>query len=823
MENNNSGNNEYHQPFFPGDESIDFKRYLSLFISNWYWFAIFLFIAFTIAYGINRYSEEVYNVSSSILIKDELISGFTGMEPIFPGMDAYKNRQNLLNEIGILKSFSLNRMVIDSLPERHVEYTMIGRRGIAESRQYKSTPFIVIPDSSGYRPPWEFSVWTYDDSFAIALKGNPEPGERWSYGSVITDSILTPGTDQPYSFIIRERDDRSLVPEVTISNRYYFGFPSLDALANKYRSKLQVSPIEENATLVTLSVNGEVAEQEIDYLNTLMGLYINYGLKSKNETARLTIEFIEGQIEDIGEDLYDTEDDLQNFRLRNKLIDISSEGALIKSRLEKLGNDLTTTELQIQYFHYLREYLQLRNETGDIVSPSILGVNDPLLERLVGDLSSLQQQKMQLSMNLASDLAVIRILDEKIGNVKTALADNISNSLDNAGRTAEDLRGRIREVETELEQLPETEKELIRIQRTLDLNNTVYTYLLEKKAEAEIAKASNVPDNKPIDYAGQHSIVTVRPRQARNNLIALILGMVVPAIAIFMIDYLNNRVIDKRDVERYTNTPVLGYISHSDFKTETPVITRPGSTLAESFRSVRTALKFYTNDIKSPIIAISSTVSAEGKTFISVNLAIITASLGKKVLVVGLDLRKPKIHKILGADNSTGMSNFLSGGAAIDEVIQDTQVSNLWYAPAGPVPPNPAELIESPRMKEFLDMARGKFDYIFIDTPPVAIVTDALLLAPYVDVNIFVVRQRYTSRNTLNLIQEFYEGRKLRNLSVIINDISLSGYYGYGLRYGYSIRYGGYSYGYSFYGDYVYSKYGYGKEGKGYYTDDDEA
>ncbi|MBE0674273.1 MAG: CpsD/CapB family tyrosine-protein kinase, partial [Bacteroidales bacterium] len=238
---------------------------------------------------------------------------------------------------------------------------------------------------------------------------------------------------------------------------------------------------------------------------------------------------------------------------------------------------------------------------------------------------------------------------------------------------------------------------------------------------------------------------------------------------------------------------------------------------------VRTALKFYTGEATTPVVAISSTVSAEGKTFISVNLAVITAMLGKKVLIVGLDLRKPKIHKLLEVDNVQGMSNYLSGNLGFEDVLQATSVENLWYAPSGPIPPNPAELIESPRMNEFLLEARKKFDYVFIDTPPVAIVTDALLVSPYVDVNIFVVRQRYTSKNTLSLIQEFYENKKLNNLAIIINDISLSGYYGYGLRYGYSIRYGGYSYGYSFYGDYVYGKYGYGKESRSYYKQDDES
>jgi tyrosine-protein kinase Etk/Wzc len=380
---------------------------------------------------------------------------------------------------------------------------------------------------------------------------------------------------------------------------------------------------------------------------------------------------------------------------------------------------------------------------------------------------------------------------------------------------------RIRSIEYNISTLPGIERRLLGIQRNFDINNTIYTYLLEKRAEAGIARASNVSDNKPIDRADKYNIIKVKPKERRNYMIALILGLTIPGILILLIDFFNNKVIDRKDVERGTRAPVLGYISHNDFKTEVPVLTRPNSTLAESFRSVRTALKYFLTDNEHPVISISSTVSAEGKTFISINLSVISAMLGKKVLLLGLDLRKPKIHRVFNIDNSIGMSNYLSGEITFKDVIKKTSVENLYYAPSGPVPPNPAELIESSRMGEFLKEARKEFEYIFIDTPPVAIVTDALLLAPYVDINMFVVRQRYSSKNTLQLIEEFYRAKNLKNLSVIINDISLTGYYGYGLRYGYRLGYGGYSYGYNFYGDYVSSIYGYGKENKGYYNDND--
>jgi len=266
-------------------------------------------------------------------------------------------------------------------------------------------------------------------------------------------------------------------------------------------------------------------------------------------------------------------------------------------------------------------------------------------------------------------------------------------------------------------------------------------------------------------------------------------------------------VIDKKDVEKATKAPILGFISHNSYSSEMPVAEKPGSTLAESFRSIRTSLKYFIPDDQPAVIAITSTISGEGKTFVAVNLACIMSMLGRKTLLVGLDLRKPRIHRILGLHNNEGMSTLLSGNSKFDEIIQKTSIENLWFASAGPVPPNPAELIERRSMTEFLDKAKKQFDYIIIDTPPAAVVTDALVLAGRADMTLFVVRQRYTEKSTLHLIDEIYMNKEIKNPGVIVNDISMSGYYGYGLRYGYTMGYSyGYNYGYKYYGHTPYGR-----------------
>ena len=303
-------------------------------------------------------------------------------------------------------------------------------------------------------------------------------------------------------------------------------------------------------------------------------------------------------------------------------------------------------------------------------------------------------------------------------------------------------------------------------------------------------------------------------------MLAFILGFLIPAGAIVVIDLFNNKVIDKKDIEKATKAPILGFISHSGYGTEVPVVEKPGSTLAESFRSIRTSMKYFNPGEQSVVVAVTSTISGEGKTFVAVNLAAIISLLGKKTLLVGLDLRKPRIHKILGTDNSLGMSTFLSSNNKFEEIIQKTSIENLWFATAGPVPPNPAELIERKTMPDFLAKARKQFDYIILDTPPVAIVTDALLLAHHADMTLFVVRQRYSSKGTLQLVDEIYRNKEIKNPAIIVNDISMSGYYGYGLRYGYTMGYSyGYNYGYKYYG---HTSYGRGaRDAAGaYYTED---
>jgi tyrosine-protein kinase Etk/Wzc len=790
--------------------NLDLKRYLSLFISNWYWFAATVFIAFTLAYGINRWSEKFYTVSSTLLIKSDQSAGLSN---IFPNSDIYRNQQNLNNEIGILKSLNLNYIVMKELPSFYIDYIAVGKRGIAEKRLYKNCPFEVVYDSLmnqnfGMKVTIELLS---NQNYKLEIDGDNKYSKVLEFG----ESFHEKGFD--FKIRLKNKDKYRFSPDA--SNKFYFRFISPETLASIYRSKLSVIPVSEDASLVTLTTTGTVASQEVDYLNKLMDVYLDFGLAFKNKTAGQTITFIEKQLGIISDSLHIAEGKLESFKLDNGFLDLSREGMVIQSKLEKVDAEKTVLQLQKRYYEYLQDYVESKRESDDIIAPSVMGVTDQTLVGLVAELSKFQLQKKQLAMNLTESIDPLKLIESNINSVRLAIRNNISDGLKNINTSIEEADERLKLIEMEIRKIPSTERKMINIQRKYDLNNTVYTFLLEKRAEAGIAKASNVADNRVIDYAGPFTTFRIKPKERNNLLIALILGLMIPLIGIILIDFLNNKIIDKNDIEKVTKAPIIGYISHNSLITEMPIIEKPGSTLSESFRSVRTNLKYFIKDIEKPVISVSSTITAEGKTFISANLASIIAISGKKVLLIGLDLRKPRIHRLFGINNDNGISKYLIGQIKFEDVIVKTDVENLWYAPSGPVPPNPAELIDSLAMAKFIEIAKDKFDYIIIDTPPVAIVTDALLCTGFTDFYIFVVRQRYSSKNTLRLIDDLYKNENLKNLGIIINDISLSGYYGYGLRYGYSPGYG-YSYGYNYYGTYSDMMYGYVGTSDKYYKDE---
>ncbi len=776
------------------EETIDIKKYIFKFLSYWYLFVITVFIAFCIAYLINRYSIPIYSVNSTILVRDKTNTLTSGIESIIEEFGLFKKtrKANVENEIGILQSYYFANKAVKEL-DFGISYFSIGR--INKPERYKNAPFVVNLDTSVgqlVNHPVYITILS-KEKYRLEIKNKFNINKVLKFGEQFINKT--------FNFNITLKDGFD-VNDPAIPENYYFLINDFNKLANQYKNKLTITTLTKKGSILNLSLQGYVPQKLVDYLNKITEVYIRAGLEEKNQIAINTVNFIDEQLEEIVDSLQVAEINLQNFRLSSKsIIDISQEGIAIFQKLEKVQAEKTLLNIKTKYYDYLLGYIESKNNFKDVIAPSVMGIDDPLLNSLISQLSQLFAEKGVILYSAKENNPSLNVINLKIQNVREALLENVRNIINATNISLNDVNKRIQKVEKEIQKLPVTERQLINIQRKFNLSDNLYTFLLEKRAEAGIAKASNIADNRIIDLARVDNVALVSPKRSLNYIIALILGLIVPLLFIVLKDFFNNSIVEKKDVEDNTNIPILGSVGHNKKDSDVIVFNNPKSSISESFRSLRTNLQYLLTEDNQRIVSINSIVNEEGKTFCAINLASVIAMLNKKTLLVGMDLRKPKIHKEFNLNNDIGISTYLINKSTIDEIIQPSHINNLYITTSGPIPPNPAELIETEKMKLFFQKVKQDYDYVIVDTPPIAIVTDALLLTKYTDANIFVVRQNYTSKNTLRLLDELYKKENIKNLCILINDVKVPAYYRYGYDYGYG-------YGYTY------------RDGYGYYDED---
>ncbi len=769
------------------EESIDIKKYLFKFLANWYWFAIALSIALAVAYMVNRYSEPTYTISSSLIISDKQ-SDVASVEAIIAelGRSRVRRKATVVNEISILKSYKMARTALEEL-DFGILYVGVGRREIAESKMYHNCPFVVIPDTSfnqlnGY--PVNIKILS-DREYLLEINDNYDIKRKLKFGETFDSEI--------FKFKILLSNPETFVFDKTNSNKYYFRFHDINSLAKQYRAKLNLDVNDEKGSILMLKLNGFVPEKMAVYLNKLSEVYIRSELIEKNLRAENTLEFIDEQLIVIVKDLNAAEVRLQDFRTKNQVINLSQKGTVLYDELIKIQNERFVYDVKTKYLDYLEASLQKKELDDAIVAPSVLGITDPALQKLVESYNMRLSEKNKFSLVAQEDAPNLIIIRNELNAIKKALAEYIVSTRKTNQITLQAFEQKQDLINQQINQLPANERQQINIEREYKLNNELYTFLLEKRAEAGITKASNIADNKILDIARPENTAQLTPKRSQNYMIALVLGFGIPGAVILMFEFFNNKIEDKKDIESNTRIPIIGTIGHNEIHSDMPVYIDPKSAIAESFRSLRTNLQYILREKDQKIIMISSTISGEGKTFAAINLAIIMAMTNKKVLLVGLDLRKPSLHKIFDVPNETGISTYLSKQSEYDSIIKETSIENLYLTPSGPVPPNPAELIETEQMKNFFGKADKAFDYIVIDTPPIALVTDALLVSRHAHANLFMIRQRYSSKHVFELINKLEQEQKITAMNILVNDLKIPKYYGY--NYGYNYGYG-YGYGY---------------------------
>ena len=796
------------------EQSIDIKQLIYICLSHWYLFVIFVVLALAVGFVINRYKPSVYQTSGTVLIKSDQT-----FDPTSLMTNLNTGKSNVENEMAILRSYSLAERTIKKM-NLEVTYSEKGRVSTVEL--YKTAPFTVefdrsVPQAVGLT--YEITAFNTE---AFSLHGTSEFLTKYDYVlcqtlqsvpqkvDFVTECKQGEWIDNGYNrfrIVLNENYN----PEKDNSRKLYFRLNSYPSLVRQL-SSYTVSATSKQSSVVSIVMNGSNPGKIVEFTNMLMNEYVNRGLEKKNLVSENTIRFIDDELTGIQESLGSAASELKEFRTQNDLMNLDMQATQIYNNIQALERERAEMTVNVKIYKRLQDYIKEQiDDPENLAAPSTMGIADPLLNQLVRDLVTLSQTKATQLLTQTEQHPQIVKLNEQIVTTKKTLLETINNLVINADMSLDEINKRIAKAVSETKVLPEKQQQLINYQRNFNFNDETYKYLMQRRAEAQILKASNTPDNEVLDVARLERTVRIAPRTSMNYLIALILGLLIPAVYLFLKDFFNVSISDRKDVEKLTSYPIVGQVAQTSSKDPLVVVNSPKSPIAESFRSIRTNVEFITQGKNQSTILVTGDMQSIGKTFNAINVASIYALYGKKTVLLGFDLRKPKLFKEFGLNNNIGLSSFLSNKEPFESIIQSTTaIPSLDIITSGPIPPNPAELIASEKCDELFKLLRERYDYIIIDTPPVGLVTDAFLLMKHSDVNLFIVRQGVTNKNIFGTIIKDMESRGLK-MSIVLNGIQTNkGYgYGYGKKYGYGY---GYAYGYG-YGRY-------GSSNSGYYGND---
>jgi len=523
-------------------------------------------------------------------------------------------------------------------------------------------------------------------------------------------------------------------------------------------------------------------ERGVDFLNRLEQTYIEYGLAEKNSVAENTIKFIDNQLASVTATLSNSENMFTNFRAQNKSVDVSQESGLAIQKQETLESEKAGLESRLEYLRNLRNDLNDSRQMKKAIVPSVIGITDQTLNNLVTKLSDLYSRREVLSFSVQEKAPSLILLDKELQLTQNLMTQTINTLLAATETDIKNIVRRTGEFSSQLSLLPKTEQQLSSLKRSFDLNNELYTYLLKMRAESAITYASNQPDVKVLDPARMETVIRTKPMSSINYLLGIILGIFLPLSILSFKNLINSSIQSCEEIGRMTKLPIAGMIMHNTSQKYMAVIDNPRSNVTESFRLLRTNLKYLLSGEDKKVIAVQSTVPGEGKSFVSMNLASILALNNLKVLLVAVDMHMSILHKVLESENKKGLSTYLSNQDLFEDIIEATPISNLKYISSGPTPVNPAELLDNGNFERFMQEAKSRFDYIVLDSPPVSLVTDGILAGRFADVNLFVIRFGYSRNDQLKFINEHETKKTVPNIVLVLNDADRDNF-GYGSYY----------------------------------------
>ena len=755
-------------------EGLTLKDLKSKLLRNWYLFVIFCGIGLVLAFAYKKIVKPYYRISSTILIKTDKSSDLNN---IFRELNVNSGSAAIQDQVGVLKSYNLNLKAVQYLNWRYSwsKKDLFASQDIygndpylleqeSERSQLENVPLVIKTVSeNSYVIECEKTVKIKNDVKSINIDKELKFGEVFDH--------------EFFHFALAKRADRP----VKVGEEFELVFNNLGDLALSYKNKLDVKqPQDGQSNLIIVELKTSNLLRDVDYLNQLGKVYIQFGLDEKNRMANNTIKFIDDQITGVNQSLQIAGDKFTSFRAQNRTVDLGQEASSVVEKLKQIEGERSNVDLKLEYYNNLKYYLENRDQNKDLVAPSLVGVTDEALNEKVIQLNELYVKREVLSYTAQERNPTLISLTNQIGFIQKSLKENVENLIANSQVELENLNERQRSVNSQLSRLPKTEQDLIGIKRNFDLNNELYTFLLQRRAEAEIAKASNNPDAQILDPSDTGIAVLLGPILFMNLAIGLFGGLFVAFVFVLAKEIFAGVLTEVEDITRRLDVPVVGTISFNKYKTEMAVIHYPRSALTESFRGLRLNLEYFFQNVNGKVLAVHSYLSGEGKSFVAFNLAIIFALGKKKVLIVDGDLRKSRLHKILKMEPENGLSDFLYGEKSLAEVVRPTEITNLSFVSCGSPHDNSSELLNNGILRDFIEKAKEQFDYVIFDNAPFGVVYDPVIIGMHSDFNLLLVRLNKSDTEEIDAINKIAHDGILKNVIVAVNgkkQVKGHGYY----------------------------------------------
>ncbi|WP_455614558.1 GumC family protein [Bacteroides congonensis] len=785
------------------EEQVNIQEILFHYLIHWPWFVVSVIICIACAWGYLRLATPVYNISATVLIKDEKKGGGANMSSELEkmGLDGFvSSSNNVDNEIEVLRSRSLAREVVNRLG---LFVTYMDEDEFPGRELYRTSPVLVsLTSQEADKLPYRMEVnMTLQPEGAMDVQIIVDKKEYQKHFEKLP--AVLPTDEGTVAFFMNNDTLTSVRPENVTKERHIKALINRPfSVAKGYVNSLSIAPTSKTTSVAVVSLKNSNAQRGKDFINKLLEMYNINANNDKNEVAQKTAEFIDERISIISKELGSTEHDLENFKRSAGITDLSSEAQIALTGNAEYEKKRVENQTQINLIIDLQRYLQ-GNEYD--VLPNNIGLQDAASAGAIDRYNQMLVERKRLLRTSTENNPTIINLNTSIHAMRNNVQATLEATLKGLEITKADLARESSRYSRRISDAPTQERQFVSIARQQEIKAGLYLMLLQKREENAITLAATANNAKIIDEALADD-KPVSPKRLMIYFAALVLGMGIPVGIIYLIGLTKFKIEGRADIEKLTSLPVVGDIPLADEKTGSiAVFENKNNLMSETFRNIRTNLQFMLENGKN-VILVTSTISGEGKSFISANLAISLSLLGKKVVIVGLDIRKPGLNKVFNISKKEhGITQFLTNSTtSLMALVQPSDINkNLFILPGGTVPPNPTELLARDGLEKTIEILKKNFDYVILDTAPVGMVTDTLLIGRVADLSVYVCRADYTRKAEFTLINELAENKKLPNLCIAINGLDLQkkkygyyyGYGKYGKYYGYGKRYG-YGYGY---------------------------